>query len=589
MRLPPARSALCVALALVAAVTAGSAAAAQPSAGAPPSEAAGAASYVSYAEDPSVFPNPERGFYHRVEVVGLTSADVATARGQGITVLHSYIHLDAFRTSSISSSFLDDLAAGLDVARAGGVKIILRVAYNMGPYPDSEPDASESRIATHLAQLRPVFAEHSDVISSFEAGFVGAWGEWHTSTHGYDLDPDAKNRILKNILAAFPADRQVALRYPSDVRQQLPMLTAAEGDRIGNHQDCYGASDPDDWGTWGRDGTPVAEDKAFIGQVGEQHVIGGETCNVDSPRAHCPTALEEMPMMHFSYLNIDYEPNVIQNYRDEGCFDTLQRNLGYRFRLLDADLPDTVQPGGQLDLRIDLRNDGWAAPYNRRPVFAVLDGASGTFAVPVPVDPRSWAAGDDVTIDQAVTVPSGVPTGDYRLSLWLPDQDSDLRSNPAYSVRFANAGTWDPATGYNVLTDRVTVRAGSNSSASYEAEASANVLQGGATTAACGPCSGGSKVGYLGSGGVLTFAGVDGGTGGARQVTIHYTTAERRSATVAVNGAGAQTVSFASTGGWDAVGSLAVPVTLAAGTNTLRIANPAGWAPDVDRIVVSGS
>ncbi|MFD2796474.1 DUF4832 domain-containing protein [Promicromonospora vindobonensis] len=544
---------------------------------------------MSYAEDTSVFPNPERGFYHRVEVVGLTAADVAVARDQDITVLHSYIHLDAFRTSSISSSFLGDLAAGLDVARAGGVKIILRVAYNMGPYPDAEPDASESWIATHLDQLQPVFAEYSDVISSFEAGVVGAWGEWHTSTHGYDLDPDAKNRILKNILSTFPANRQVALRYPSDVRQQLPMLTATEGDRIGNHQDCFGASEPDDWGTWGRDGTPVAEDKAFIAEVGEQHVVGGETCNVDSPRADCQTALDEMPMMHFSYLNIDYEPNVIQNYRDQGCFDTLQRNLGYRFRLLDADLPDTVHPGGQLDLRIDLRNDGWAAPYNSRPVFAVLDGAGGTYALPVPADPRDWASGGEVRISPSLTVPSDVPAGSYRLSLWLPDQEPGLRVNPAYSVRFANIGTWDPATGYNVLSDEVTVQAGAGSTASHEAEASGNLLQGGATVAACGACSGDSKVGYLGNGGTLTFTGVDGGPGGARQLTIHYTTAEQRTASISVNGADSNVISFGPTGGWDVVGTRTVPVTLAAGANTVRFANSGGWAPDVDRIVISGS
>jgi chitodextrinase len=49
--------------------------------------------------------------------------------------------------------------------------------------------------------------------------------------------------------------------------------------------------------------------------------------------------------------------------------------------------------------------------------------------------------------------------GTYRLALWLPDQATGLRANPAYSVRFANTGTWDAAKGYNVLANAVTVGA----------------------------------------------------------------------------------------------------------------------------------
>ena len=30
-----------------------------------------------------------------------------------------------------------------------------------------------------------------------EAGFIGAWGEWHTSTRGLDKDPGAKHEILE--------------------------------------------------------------------------------------------------------------------------------------------------------------------------------------------------------------------------------------------------------------------------------------------------------------------------------------------------------------------------------------------------------
>jgi hypothetical protein len=412
---------------------------------------------TTFTADGSSFPNPDRGFYHEVPIVSLSDGDISAARAQGVTLLHGYVRLDAYRSAPIPQTLLDSLGTGLAKVRAGGMKVILRFTYNFGPYPDSEPDASEGWITTHLGQLRPLLADNADVVSSFQAGFIGAWGEWHTSTHGYDTDTAAKNRILTAILANFPPDRQVALRYPSDLRTQLPLLSPAQADRIGNHQDCFGASDPDDFGTWQRDGTPAAQDKQLIADVGQRHVIGAETCNADSPRADCHTAVTEMAMMHFSYLNIDYEPNVIARYRSQGCFDTLDRQLGYRLRLLSASHSGTAAPGGGFTLRVTLHNDGWAAPINPRPVFALLDGPGGSYAMPIAADPRQWAAGSDVTIGQTLVVPPDVPPGTYRLALWLPDNYASLRGSPAYSIRFANSGVWDPTRGYNTLATGISV------------------------------------------------------------------------------------------------------------------------------------
>ena len=47
--------------------------------------------------------------------------------------------------------------------------------------------------------------------------------------------------------------------------------------------------------------------------------------------------------------------------------------------------------------------------------------------------------------------------GTYELSLWIPDIDNSLASNPDYSIRLANENTWEPATGYNKLLQTVTL------------------------------------------------------------------------------------------------------------------------------------
>jgi hypothetical protein len=126
---------------------------------------------------------------------------------------------------------------------------------------------------------------------------------------------------------------------------------------------------------------------------------------------------------------------------------------------------------------------------------------------------------------------------------------------------------------------------------SYEAEAAGNTLSGGAVTQACSTCSGGAKVGFVGEGGTLTFNGVTAPSAGTYQVTIVYCdgSATGRQATISVDGAAAQTLSFTPTGSFTTVGTMTVALPLAAGANTIELANPAGYAPDFDRIIVANA
>jgi len=56
---------------------------------------------------------------------------------------------------------------------------------------------------------------------------------------------------------------------------------------------------------------------------------------------------------------------------------------------------------------------------------------------------------------------------------------------------------------------------------------------------------------------------------------------------ISANGGTAVTVTPAATADWQTVASTAVTLTLAAGSsNTITIANPSGWSPDIDRIVI---
>ncbi|ANE45667.1 hypothetical protein SY83_04410 [Paenibacillus swuensis] len=123
----------------------------------------------------------------------------------------------------------------------------------------------------------------------------------------------------------------------------------------------------------------------------------------------------------------------------------------------------------------------------------------------------------------------------------------------------------------------------------YEAEASGNLLTGGAVAGTCASCSGGSKVGYLGNGGTLQFNNIAGGTGGTASLTIYYTAGDAtRAATLNVNGSDVTTVQFPSSGGWSTVGSHSVTISLNSGSsNTIKFYRNGGYAPDIDKIEVN--
>ncbi len=138
--------------------------------------------------------------------------------------------------------------------------------------------------------------------------------------------------------------------------------------------------------------------------------------------------------------------------------ETIRRSLGYRLVLKEALVPPTIRPGGTLSLNIRLNNEGFAAMYNPRPIYLVLLGGGNRYEAPVTgVDPRRWAPGQEQTINVSLNLPANVPPGTYQLGLWMPDASSSLRNSPAYAVRFANTGVWDPATGINILTTSLQV------------------------------------------------------------------------------------------------------------------------------------
>ena len=83
-----------------------------------------------------------------------------------------------------------------------------------------------------------------------------------------------------------------------------------------------------------------------------------------------------------------------------------------------------VAPGGVLRVRIEVANQGFAAPFNYRPVFVVLDdGVTRRTAKLAAIDPRRWAPGESVTLEANLRIPADATPGSYRLARTLIEHD----------------------------------------------------------------------------------------------------------------------------------------------------------------------
>jgi hypothetical protein len=290
--------------------------------------------------------------------------------------------------------------------------------------------------------------KNADVIAWVEAGFIGAWGEWHTSTNGLDNITD-KGDILHAIRVAIP-NRYVQVRYPANIIEMFPEPEDAHKARVAHHNDCFLSSDTD-VGTYERDGVNTIErDQKYLSELTRFTPMSGESCAPNPPRSECESAIQEMELLHFSAINEAYHIGILRSWEEGGCMEEVINRLGYRLSLTSADFNEQVRPGGLLDLTVHISNTGFAALMNPRPVYVVLHQASSIFPARLELDPRSWQPGSS-SFTAKIRLPSEMSEGDYNLALWLPDEAETLQNNPLYAVQLANQGLWDESTGYNNL------------------------------------------------------------------------------------------------------------------------------------------
>ncbi len=478
---------------------------------------------VSYKPSLETFPNPERGTVAGHTVGWPLSADgkdlatwdfcgsgnnfsaykddrltaplqlneLQNYRRNNQTLIYVGYHLFLFRDKPLPQTFLQQFHADMATARTAGIKVIPTFAYN---FAKGGPDAPLARVLEHLDQLEPYLKQDKDVIAFAKFGWIGCWGEMHTSSNNLVDEQginDNTRKITEKWLEVMPKERMITVRYPRYKFQyfgnadQSPIapITANEAfqgtprSRLALNDECLNCGE---WnaGTWwstkkdakGMRDFLVQESRYILhaGEVDEQlnSAKGDEdgdgwTSNYDA----CERMTKLFADQHMSVVDSEggssfASQKAFARWRKDGCYDTIAQKLGYRFELVRSKLPTAAQTGASFKGSIVIRNVGWAAPYNPRGLELVLRNKSTKKWYRLNLlkehqksyDPRFWLPEEgEINVDVATTLPGNLEPGSYELLLNLPDPAPSLSTRPEYSIRLANEGVWEPQSGLNAL------------------------------------------------------------------------------------------------------------------------------------------
>ncbi|MCB0283533.1 MAG: DUF4832 domain-containing protein [Calditrichaeota bacterium] len=411
-------------------------------------------STIYYEKSDELFCNPERGFVTQ-RSSSLNATLIKNLRLNNITVVQKLYKIPSdFRLDSLSQNYLNTIENDFNETRKGGGKLVIRFSYTD---QQSGQDAPLDIVLTHINQLAPLLQKHADVIAYMEAGFIGAWGEWYYSTNGLNNTSDRRT-VLFALLDALPQKRAVAVRTPDYKRKIFQDITPISDEeafsgtkkaRTGAHNDCFLASETD-YGTYVSN--DIEGDKDYLNQDNRFVPQGGETCT-PSAYSDCFHAMQDLPRLHWSILNRDYNQTVLSSWESDGCMEDVKRRLGYRFQLQKTVLNDSIAPGGTFNLQFDLFNEGFASPYNPRNLEIVLRDTltKETWRIVTPEDPRWWRSGDTISVNINAGLSVDIPQGAYDVFMHLADPEEQLHNRPEYAIRLANVGLWEDSTGFNRL------------------------------------------------------------------------------------------------------------------------------------------
>jgi len=346
-------------------------------------------------------------------------------------------------------------------------------------------EATQAIMLGHMQQLKPVLEANKDVIYAVQAGFLGAWGEWHSNKKTVN-----KTTLLNGIIDMTPAGKYIQVRLPS--YKNLVSSSSADYNRISIHNDSVfgeaaGGTDGVDPGTaswnqiiaespfapvdgemfWGRwsvnldnnsDGKLIDGFKV-IKQLSEHrfnsfsvhHNYKEDSLGKYSMKYWQET---EITKAWLASNNIIYAPGWFKNSAgadvSRSLFDFVRDYLGYKLEARSFTASGDLVKNGSISVSLDLVNYGFSVPFGMESGFVLLDSGNNVVSTVTAGNPENWHSrspsnySDGTLLTHTVTANLAVPvnSGRYKIAFYIRNEIN------AY-VRLGN--NIDYINGYNVL------------------------------------------------------------------------------------------------------------------------------------------
>lgn len=360
------------------------------------------------------------------------------------TLARAYIHLNGYKGVDLDKQAIDRINEFFDGFRRLKMKCLLTFVYQYdinGVMVDGElkyvnvqgdGQVDKETMFRHIEQLTPILEANKDVISCLFAGFLGAWGEW-ALYDGVEFNTATKKVLLEKIIDMTPKELKVLVRYPS-IKINLLSKNDPRYQRVGFHCDSifgyidaskYGSADWNPgshswnlsvaesaniatagelfWGWWFANRDFELDGLSVISQLYDQRFYAFSMAHsykeydLSSSPSKWPLYQwknQQITENDLQELQINYSDSWFKKANgkkaDRTIFEFIRDYTGYKLELRNVGIEGNADKLGTLNIKIDLVNYGFAAPFNMESGIAILDEDGNVYSQTKVGTPREW-------------------------------------------------------------------------------------------------------------------------------------------------------------------------------------------------------
>lgn len=394
---------------------------------------------VEFIENKEELVNPSRGFY--IQISSKDYKDMAELRNENVILVFLEYDIKEYVNDKISNVKLEELKSALTLAKSAGLKVIFRAAYGFdSEYKYKDPN-SLAQIKDHIGQISPILNSYSDVILCVQAGFLGPWGEWHSSNllgDSENIDKNVRNTVLKVLLEKLDDDIIINVRRPRFLRDAIE--AGLDASRLGLHNDALLSTDTD-MGTYDDALYSRVEELKWAKSTLGTGVNGGEMPQI-SEFTQPEHALMEFSHLQLTYLNKKYNKEVLEFWNEldvngENAYDYINNHLGYRFYVREIKVPEAIKHSN-FKIKVELCNSGFAPIEKGYQLYFVIKDEQTIYTYPYEeLLLHTLKSDNSRVLEQIIKLPKNIK-GNIEVGLKICQSNSVNSQSDLLAIELAN-------------------------------------------------------------------------------------------------------------------------------------------------------